>query len=342
MKVRLLLAALLVALLAASLVTPLAAGQEPDAVQEELEAAEAYRLNPAPVPAPAAPPVVARPAPEDIIYFSDFEGDDGGLVGSLDWEWGTFAWNGATCDSSNYPPPAAYSGTDMWGTVLNSCYNNLGNNEGYNTCINENPADDSIVSFSVDLSGVSAAELSWWEWFDLFLEWDWAEVRVNDQVVFQHCGGGFVQPTQWEQQVVDLTPFAGGVVDIEFHMLASTVVNHAGWYIDDVMIYSPGDVAMHVGGIGGHFVGSQLRANALVLDETDAPVPDVEVLAKFRAPGWPRPYMGVRLTNPNGMARFAFSSMGSGSWKICVEDLAKTGYTYNPGDNVITCKEWIH
>ena len=35
----------------------------------------------------------------------------------------------------------------MWGTVVNCCYNNIGNNTGYDTCINCNPSDDSILSF---------------------------------------------------------------------------------------------------------------------------------------------------------------------------------------------------
>lgn len=175
--------------------------------------------------------------PEGIFYFWNFEDDNGGFNGTLDWEWGTYAWAGSTCDSSNFPPPAAHSGSHMWGTVLNSCYQNRGNNTGFDTCVNGNPADDSILSFTVDLTGVTGAiELSWWEWFDLFMDWDWAEVYVNGNVVFQHCGGGFVQPTAWEHQVVDLTPYAGGPATIEFHMMASTVVNHAGWYIDDVII----------------------------------------------------------------------------------------------------------
>jgi len=33
-----------------------------------------------------------------------------------------------------------------------------------------------------------------------------------------------------------LTPFVGGPAIIEFHMMASTVVNRAGWFIDDVTI----------------------------------------------------------------------------------------------------------
>ena len=177
---------------------------------------------------------------EGISYLWDFEADNGGFTGTLDWEWGTYAWIGATCFGTNNPPPSAHSGGSMWGTVLNDCYANRGNNSGYNTCINDNPTDDSILSFTLDLTGVTGqVELSWWEWYDLFMDWDWAEVYVNGEVVFHHCGGGYVVPTEWQQQVVDLTPYTGGLATIEFHMMASTVVNYAGWYIDDVMIRSP-------------------------------------------------------------------------------------------------------
>lgn len=178
----------------------------------------------------------------DDLLFEDFETNDGGFLGSLDWEWGTMTWSGAGCESDNFPPAGAFSGTGMWATVLNDCYSNYSNNSGYDTCINGDPTDDSILSFEIDLTGQTDATLSFYEWFDAFLQWDWAEVRVNDTSVFQHCGGSFVEPTAWEEQVIDLTPFVGAVATIEFHFLSSGVINHAGWYIDDVRVYtgSPG------------------------------------------------------------------------------------------------------
>jgi len=177
---------------------------------------------------------------DTTLYFSDFESDNGSMEGTLDWVWGEYAWDGTGCYSGNAtPPPSAYSGSHMWGTSLNTCYQNRGNNDGYDTCNNTNPADDSILSFTVDLTGAGAVELSWWEWYDVFMEWDWGEVYVNGEVVFQHCGHNYVQPTAWVQQTVDLSPYAGAPVTIEFHMMASSVVNYAGWFIDDVMVAVP-------------------------------------------------------------------------------------------------------
>jgi hypothetical protein len=37
-------------------------------------------------------------------------------------------------------------------------------------------------------------------------------------------------------QTLDLTPYVGGAVTIEWHFMSSTVVNYAGWYIDDVLV----------------------------------------------------------------------------------------------------------
>jgi len=124
----------------------------------------------------------------------------------------------------------------MWGTRLNTCYQNLGNNGGYATCTNTNPADDSILSLTVDLTGYTEASLSWWEWYDLFSAWDWAQVFANGVPVYNHCEPNHVQPTAWVQRIADLTPYAGGPVTLEFHMMASTVVNHAGWFVDDLMV----------------------------------------------------------------------------------------------------------
>ena len=213
------------------------------AQEEDLAAAERAEIAAAEAGAPA-PGVIAAPVPhpdawggpEAIVYFSDFESDNGGLTPTLDWEWGTYAWaGGAGCSGNAIPPAAPYSGTNMWGTMLSTCYNGLGNNSGYSSCVNDNPADDSILTLTVDLTGYTDAQLSWWEWPDLYLNWDWGEVYANGVVVFQHCGTGYAAPS-WVQQVVDLTPYVGGTVTIEFHMMASTVVNYSGWYIDDLQV----------------------------------------------------------------------------------------------------------
>jgi len=187
---------------------------------------------------------IAASGPPVFFSSENFDTDDGGLVGTLDWEWGAaYSWSGAGCANTPAPPPTAHSGAGMWGTVLNDCYSNFGNNAGYDTCTNTAPADDSILSFQVDLTGTGAAQMCWWEWPDIFLAYDWGQVYANGDTVFEHCGTTYTAPTEWLQQCVDLSGYAGQVVDIEFHMMASSVVERAGWYIDDLEVFLGADCA---------------------------------------------------------------------------------------------------
>ncbi len=174
-----------------------------------------------------------------VYFFSDFEGSGGGLVGTLDWEWGDYSWGGTgECCALVEPPPSAHSGTGLWGTALSGCYTGFENNQGADVCSNTDPSDDSILLFTVDLTGASSAYLSWWEWYDVFGGYDWAEVYVNDEVVFQHCGGTYAAPYAWRQRSINISSHAGGMATIEFHMMASEIVNLSGWYLDDIGVTS--------------------------------------------------------------------------------------------------------
>jgi hypothetical protein len=202
---------------------------------EELAVAVAYdATNPVAPTVWAAAPPIDDGSPRAVVFFTDFEGNNGGGVGTLDWEWGTYAWSGAICGYTPAPPVGAYSGAAMWGTVLNDCYGNLGNNTS--PCANADATDDSILSFTVDLSALGEAWLYWWEWPDINRDFDWAEVRVNGNVVWQNCTGGYVPPTAWLQQEVDISAYVGAPAVITFHFMASTVVERGGWWIDDLMV----------------------------------------------------------------------------------------------------------
>jgi hypothetical protein len=108
------------------------------------------------------------------------------------------------------------------------------------------------------------------------------------------------------------------------------------------IVGEPGpDMTVHVGGIKGHFEGTIIKANVLVEDQDGTPMPGAEVQASVWAPNW-GPRQLWRPTNPNGKARFMWGSFASGNWEICVDDIVLAGYTYAPGDNVITCKSWMY
>jgi hypothetical protein len=101
---------------------------------------------------------------------------------------------------------------------------------------------------------------------------------------------------------------------------------------------------MHVGAIFGFFTTDPqgqalLRIHVLVEDVALSPLGDVRVDARITPPGG-GPYARSRWTMPSGYARFHWGSYASGTWLICVENLTRVGYTYDPDDNVVTCREW--
>ena len=168
------------------------------------------------------------PAFTVILYDTDFEDGPGILSasGHPSWEHGVIGstnWTGANCGSSSTPPTAAVSGTQGWGTKLNDCY--------------DNSADTSTVGFTMDLSDPSllSASLQFRSFYDIFTNWDYIFITVNGVQVY--LNNTTDNSPGWIAQEVDLTQFLGSqAVEIEFHLYATTVVNRAGWYIDDLQV----------------------------------------------------------------------------------------------------------
>ncbi|MBW6515296.1 MAG: carboxypeptidase regulatory-like domain-containing protein [Candidatus Cloacimonetes bacterium] len=195
----------------------------------------------------AYPPynVVATQSPDDTYvdliwssplaidyYFSDFENDDGGWEATADWhpvgdwEWANNYdvnnWYNSGSDTAT-PPPFAYSGTGLWGTVI---FTNHTNSGGF-----------SYLSQTFDFTTFTDATMIFWSWNDSFGNFDYGQVRVNGQIVWGPAWD--YTNTQWQEVVIDLSAFDGlSEVEIVFEHYATTVVNYAGWYIDDVYIGS--------------------------------------------------------------------------------------------------------
>ncbi|MBK8947635.1 MAG: hypothetical protein IPM68_01870 [Flavobacteriales bacterium] len=162
-----------------------------------------------------------------VLFSSDFESGDGGLVpsGYPDWEHGTIGTQllDSSCTSTFNNTIGAHSGQLGWGTVLRDCYANSG--------------DTSVLGLTVDLSdpAYTGAELRFWHWWEVFTNFDFIFIRVNGQQVYLNNSQQFSQV--WLQQTIDLSPFLGlSTVDISFHLFATTVVNKAGWYLDDMEV----------------------------------------------------------------------------------------------------------
>lgn len=171
--------------------------------------------------------------------FFDFEFDNGGWVASAlwntaahpngDWEW-TNTYNVALYDptGSTYtqtPPQTCHSGTGMWGTVIYGAYTNV-------------PTSDTGWSFlrkTFDLSGVSDPVLHLWHYMDGYNTWDYGLIKVNGTTVWGDAAAAVFMP--WQEITADLSAFANqSNVEVSFEWKATTVVNYAGWYIDDVYI----------------------------------------------------------------------------------------------------------
>jgi PKD repeat protein len=171
-------------------------------------------------------------------YSSDFESDDGGWVATADWDpVGDFEWTN-TYDSSNYvpgsyptsevPPPTAYSGTGLWGTVLYAPHTN--------------PPTSGMMTYlsqTFDFTGVTGAEISWMSWENVFGDWDHCNLYVNGDHVWGPSWQG--SSPSWAYRYVDLSAYDGmSNVEVKFALSATTVVAYAGWYIDDVEVSGTG------------------------------------------------------------------------------------------------------
>lgn len=163
------------------------------------------------------------------VYFSDFEADDGGLVADplTDWEHGEIpvVITGSNCDSSPESPGGAYSGTNGWATNLDDCY------------MNQQPSAFNTVDLVVDLSDPDfvSAELSMSHWFEVFTNFDYLVITANGAEIYRN--DTTENSNGWLTLRTSLTPFLGQAsVTLSFKLWATTVVNRAGWYIDDVRV----------------------------------------------------------------------------------------------------------
>jgi uncharacterized repeat protein (TIGR01451 family) len=217
-------AAILAAAVALSALAPAAHAQTP-AEQAELDADAAGVAGPAPEGSFGGLQCPPGTMPVDF-YFNDFEADDGSWVGTglAPWEHGAVVTGVfENCDTVPEDEPAgAFSGVNAWATNLNGCYTNSGS--------------ESLLSQTFDFSALAAPiELTWWNWYEIFVPFDMAELIVNGGAPLFEVTTTAV--TGYVQESVDLSAFAGNPsVTIDFRLFATTVVNRAGWYIDDVAI----------------------------------------------------------------------------------------------------------
>lgn len=195
--------------------------------KEQAELDAATRNEPGAPATPTGVGIVCPPGTtEQTFYFEDFEAGEGGWTesGFGEWERGapvTGVFEG--CDASPRPEPSgAPSGTNVFGTNLNGCYQNSG--------------QESVLSRAFDFSGLAAPiQLNWTHWYEIFTPFDTGDVRANTTSVFSVVPS--TATANYQSESVDLSAYAGNAaVTLDFRLFATTVVNRMGWYVDDIEI----------------------------------------------------------------------------------------------------------
>jgi hypothetical protein len=156
----------------------------------------------------------AAGAATSVPYFSDFEANDGGWVGTGDWEYGIpVGFDGAPYGGPE--PVGGYSGDYCWGTVIGGAHS---------------ASTTSVLSQEFDLRDFGDAFLSFQEYIDSGGNtFDTAKVFVDGNELYLSDGG----PSDWRRVTIDLSGYTG-VVNVEFEFATTSVVERVGWYIDDV------------------------------------------------------------------------------------------------------------
>jgi PKD repeat protein len=173
-------------------------------------------------------------APLSYQFFTDLEPDDGGLVSSQGWEWGSPTGTGN---------PGSHSGTKVWATNLAGDY--LDN------------ADWNLDLLGLTLSS-DAPRLFFWHWYDIEQgsnDWDGGNLSLRPsggayQVVDPEGGypsndihalnePGFTGSSGgWVETRFDLSSWAGQAVDLRWHFASDGSVHELGWYLDDIAVLS--------------------------------------------------------------------------------------------------------
>jgi immune inhibitor A len=124
---------------------------------------------------------------------------------------------------------------------------------------NRGDDSDTALTRTFDLSDVDEAVLQFWTWYDIEADWDFAYVEVSTDGgqtwdilpgrytttenksgnSFGHAwtgtsGGG--DTPEWVQEEVDLSPYAGQVIDVRFEYITDDAVNRVGFLVDDIAI----------------------------------------------------------------------------------------------------------
>jgi len=161
--------------------------------------------------------------------------------------------------------------------------------------------------------------------------------------VFTRFGSTWTQ----QQQLTAADGLAGDQFGTAVALNGTTFI--AGASADDVgatadqgtaSVFTQATAALHVAGINPRYKpqgsGNQVEAQVAIQDADGAAASGATVSIDVTAPNNHHRFVQA-VTNGSGKARVTFKTSLHGSFTLCVTDVAKAGYTYDPSQNVETC-----
>ncbi len=140
------------------------------------------------------------------------------------------------------------------GDITAAVVNNSAHSGVFQWYSNRGDDSDMTLTRAVDLRSVQSATLSYWVWFDIEKDWDYAYVEVSTdggrgwQLLRPSLsrdtnpsgnayGAGYTGSSNgWQPQTVDLTPFAEQNILLRFEYITDDAITQPGLTLDDISI----------------------------------------------------------------------------------------------------------
>lgn len=115
----------------------------------------------------------------------------------------------------------SHSATHAWGTTASGQY----------------PNETDMRLLSPYFVPGDAAELSFWQWYQVEPSYDYCLVELNTGGPFWVTVASFTgaAPT-WIQRTYDISRFAGSTLRIRYRFISDSSVQDQGWFVDDVLV----------------------------------------------------------------------------------------------------------
>lgn len=245
----------------------------------------------------------------------------------------------------NFTVPSAGATVYFSGTQQVRLVANQAQEGAYQWWSNRADLMDSTMTRAFDLGGLTRATLSFWTWYDLEEDWDYAYLEISidggqtwatlatphtttTNPVGNNLGNGYTgrsgggKTAQWVQERVDLTPYAGRQIMLRFEYVTDDAVNNPGFSVDSISIpelgYSDGAESADSGWQTQGFLRSPnvvpqpfvIKLITFGAGTTVADVPvDAQGFAQVRVEGAQRAILAVAGVAPvtTEQAKFAYS-----------------------------------